>query len=105
MTSTRILIAAVIALTVSSCTWVEPDSAGSAVRVTYDKNLSGCDKRGEVTVSVKHEIAGIDRNAVKVQDELESLARNEAATLGADVVQALGPVEGGEQRYGAYRCG
>lgn len=105
MTLARILLGLAAAFTASSCTWVEPDSAGSAVRVSYDGNLSGCDMRGEVTVSVKHEIAGIERNAVKVQDELESLARNEAATLGADVVQALGPVESGEQRYGAYRCG
>lgn len=105
MSTSRILFSAALAFTIASCTWVEPDREGSAVRVSYGKDLSGCDKRGEVTVSVKHEIAGIERNAIKVQDELESLARNEAATLGADVVQALGPVVGGEQRYGAWRCG
>jgi hypothetical protein len=56
-------------------------------------------------VSVKADIAGIDRKQMKVRDELESLARNEAATLGADTVQALGEPRDGEQRFAAYSCG
>lgn len=92
-------------LLLGACTWVEPDAHGREVRVAYDSDLSACRKRGEVTVSVKHSIAGIERNAIKVRDELESLARNEAATLGADTVQALAPPVDGEQRFGAWICG
>jgi hypothetical protein len=89
----------------AACTWVEPDANGRNVRVVYDGTLEGaCRALGTVTVSVKHEVAGIERNRLKVQDELESLARNEAATMGGDSVQALGEPSGGEQRYGVYRC-
>ena len=89
----------------ASCTWVEPDVRGSGVQVAYaDGELGACRKLGEVTVSVKHEIAGIDRKQIKVRDELESLARNEAATLGATHVQAVTEPSGGEQRFFAYAC-
>lgn len=101
----RLMLLATVALLAASCTWVEPDVHGSAVEVAYaDRNLGACRKLGEVTVSVKHEVAGIDRNPLKVRDELESLARNEAATLGATHVQATSEPEGGEQRYNAYTC-
>jgi hypothetical protein len=92
-------------LLLGACTWVEPDSRGREVRVAYDADLSACVKRGEVTVSVKHSIAGIERNSNKVRDELESYARNEAAALGANTVQALDEPDDGEQRYGAWICG
>jgi hypothetical protein len=92
-------------LLLGACTWVEPDSRGREVRVAYDADLSACRKRGEVTVSVKHSVAGIERNPNKVRDELESYARNEAAVLGANTVQALDDPADGEQRYGAWSCG
>ena len=96
---------ATLGLVANACTWVEPDAGGRAVRVAYADDLSSCTFKGDVTVSVKADIAGIDRKKLKVQDELESLARNEAATIGADTVQALEEPRGGEQRFAAYACG
>ncbi len=96
-------LAATLAL--ASCTWVEPDAGGSTVEVARAaQDLGGCLRRGEVTVSVKADVAGIDRNPLKVRDELESLARNEAATLGATHVQSLEDPHDGEQRFAAYDC-
>ena len=43
---------------------------------------------------MKDSVAFYDRNALRVQDELETLARNEAPGLGADTVQPLGPPDG-----------
>ena len=101
----RKLTVLILACLAASCTWVEPDVRGSGVQVAYgDRDLGACRKLGEVTVSVKHEIAGIDRSEMKVRDELESLARNEAATLGATHVQAVTEPAGGEQRFFAYSC-
>ena len=37
-------------------------------------------------------------------DELETLARNEAPGLGADTVQPKGEPDDGEQRFLAFRC-
>ena len=98
-------IAALAAGTLTACTWVEPDAAGRDVAVADPRvGLEHCRKLGEVTVSVKHSVAGIERNRLKVSDELESLARNEAATMRADTVQALAEPVDGEQRFGAYDC-
>lgn len=95
------------ALWLAACTWVEPDAGGKTIRVAYEEAATAAcvDLHREVTVSVKHEIAGIERDRRKVLDELESLARNETATVAkADTVRALGPVRDGEQRYAMYDC-
>lgn len=98
-------IAAVFVLTLASsaCTWVHMAPGASKVRVV-EQTPSGCDKRGEVEVSVKDSIAFYDRNQLKVRDELETLARNEAPALGADTVQPVAPPVSGEQRFIAWRC-
>ena len=87
-----------------ACTWVEPDAAGTDVRVAYNEDLARCTKRGDVNVSVKDKVWFYDRNELKVRDELESLARNEAARIGADTVMAHGEPREGEQDFTAYRC-
>ena len=96
-------IAIVAAVVVSSCTWVHMAPGASAVKVVTGPP-AGCERRGEVEVSVKDSVAFYDRNALRVQDELETLARNEAPGLGADTVQALGPPADGSQRYAAWKC-
>ena len=68
-------------------------------------DLSGCTRRGEVGVTVKDKVGLYRRNELKVRDELETMARNEAASLGADTVQALNEPSAGEQRFAAYACG
>lgn len=89
---------------VTNCTWVEPNDQGKAVQVAYGKNLIACTQKGTVTASVKHKVGFYTRNDLKVRDELESLARNEASGLGADTIQALGEPQNGEQQFGAYDC-
>jgi hypothetical protein len=56
-------------------------------------------------VSVKDSIAFYERNNLRVREELETLARNEAPGLQADTIQPLAPPLEGEQRFAAYRCG
>lgn len=93
-------------LLLSACAWVKMEPAGNAVRVAdAGADLVACEKRGEVVVSVKHRLAFYERNELKVRDELEILARNEAPALGADTVQARGEPREGEQRFAAFRCG
>lgn len=93
-----------LVLLLSGCTWVHMAPGASAVRVVSGAP-EGCEKRGEVEVSVKHSIAFIDRNPVKVRDELETLARNEAPGLQADTIHPLDGPSGGHQRFAAWRCG
>ena len=99
------LLCCFVVAAASGCTWVKMEPGGSAVRVArLSDDLSACAKRGEVGVAVKDKVGLYQRNALKVRDELETMARNEAASLGADMVQALNEPSAGEQRFAAYRC-
>ncbi|NYZ61364.1 DUF4156 domain-containing protein [Luteimonas deserti] len=98
------LLVVLLSLSASGCTWVHMAPGASAVRVT-GVAPTGCEKRGEVEVSVTHNIAFIERNALRVLEELETLARNEAPGMGADTMSPLGEPSGGTQRFAAWRCG
>ena len=100
----RVLLLVVFLPALSACTWVHMAPGASAVKVATAAP-AGCEKRGEAEVSVKHNVAFIERNPIKVRDELETLARNEAPGVPADTVQPLGEPSGGTQRFAAWRCG
>ncbi|MCE7931136.1 MAG: DUF4156 domain-containing protein [Xanthomonadales bacterium PRO6] len=89
----------------SACTWVALEQSGAGVRVAaVDESLARCQFRGDITVTVTNRVAGVERNSIKVADELETLARNEAATLSANTIQAKSQPAGGEQAFAAYAC-
>lgn len=100
------LFAASLALSLGACTWVKMDPDGASVRVARaGDSLSGCTRKGEVAVSVRDRVGFYERNDLKVRDELETMARNEASSLAADTVQPLNQPSAGEQRFAAYACG
>lgn len=100
------LIVPVLALAVlAGCTWVPMEAGARGIKVVPPGTALSCQKQGEVVVSVKDQVAFYERNELRVRDELETLARNEAPGLQADTIQALGEPDGGEQRFAAYRCG
>lgn len=72
------------------------------VRKTQD--MSSCQKRGEIEVSVKDRLGPYSRDAIRVRDELETLARNEAPSLKADTIQPKTEPDDGVQRFLAFRC-
>ncbi|MFD0725031.1 DUF4156 domain-containing protein [Lysobacter brunescens] len=92
-----------LGLLLGGCTWVHMAPGASQVRVLAQPP-SGCEKRGEVEVSVKDGLGPYERNPLRVRDELETLARNEAPGIGADTVQPLAPPVDGAQRFAAWRC-
>ena len=99
------LAATLLSLTgLSACTWVHMAPGASAVRVV-SAAPANCQERGEVEVSVKERLGPYERNPLRVRDELETLARNEAPGLGGDTVQPLDGFEDGSQRYTVWRCG
>lgn len=93
-----------LASCLGACTWVHMAPGASAVRVVSSPP-PGCTKRGEVEVSVKHSVVFIERNPLRVREELETLARNEAPGLGADTVNPLNQPVKGSQRFAAWHCG
>lgn len=102
----RLTLLCLSILSLSACTWVPMDPGASGVRVLpAGAAPPSCEKRGEVAVSVKDKVGFYERNALRVRDELETLARNEAPGIQADTVQALGEPADGSQRFAAWRCG
>ncbi|HVR82423.1 MAG TPA: DUF4156 domain-containing protein [Luteimonas sp.] len=100
----KLLATLSIAALVGGCTWVHMAPGASTVKVVTGPP-AGCEKRGEVEVSVKDSLGPYERNALRVREELETLARNEAPGLNADTVQPLDEPNDGTQRYAAWRCG
>ncbi|TVO77922.1 DUF4156 domain-containing protein [Sedimenticola selenatireducens] len=91
-------------LLLTGCAWVKPTPEGEKVRVLDADEVTSCKELGTTNVSLIDKIAGINRNAEKVQKELETLARTSAAKIGGDTVVADSPVEDGQQRFIVYRC-
>ncbi len=102
-TLAAIAFATTVVLAAPGCTWVHMAPGASAVQVVSGAP-AGCENRGEVEVSVKDRLGPYERNDLRVRDELETLARNEAPGMGADTVQPLAPPTDGKQRFAAWRC-
>lgn len=85
---------------------IKLDGGGGKVKTAWTQDVSGCRLLGKIKVSVTDHVGFFDRSDIKVRDELEVMARNEAyASLHADTVKPLGDPNRGEQLWGAYRCG
>jgi hypothetical protein len=89
----------------SACTWVDPTSGADGVRVAYDGNVAGCRDAGSISVSVTNKVAFYQRPDLKVRDELETLARNQAAEIPADTIRPNGEPKDGAQQFEAFVCG
>ena len=98
------LIVATSILVVTGCAWVKPTPEGEKVRVLDADEVATCKELGATNVSLLDKIVGINRNAEKVQKELETLARTSAARMGGDTVVADSPVQDGQQRFIVYKC-
>lgn len=107
MRKTLLLIPVIAAVALAGCSWgIKLTDAGRQVRTDWNGDMSACHQIGKVTVSVADHLGPIDRNPIKVRDELEVMARNEAADMpGADSVHPLADPADGSQPWGVYQCG
>ena len=96
------------AILLSACTYgIVLDPGGQDVRVAWNGNtgIRPCRDVGKVTVSVLSRVGPVDRNDIKIRDELEIMARNQAAQMHADTIVPLGEPRDGEQSWEGYACG
>jgi len=101
----RIICISALALAISGgCSWVPLSPEAAQVAAVPVGQVQDCRKIGEAGVSVRDRVAAIQRSPGKVAEELEHLARNEAARLGGDRIVALGPVTHGSRNYAVYNC-
>ncbi|HET7268085.1 MAG TPA: DUF4156 domain-containing protein [Oleiagrimonas sp.] len=107
MRKTLLLIPVIATVVLAGCSWgIKLTNAGRQVRTDWNGDMSACRQIGKVTVSVADHLGPIDRNPIKVRDELEVMARNEAAGMqGANTVHPLADPVDGSQPWGVYQCG
>jgi hypothetical protein len=90
-------------LAACGCTWVHLSEAGEGVQIGYAGDVQSCKMLGTVTVSTQSKVV-VDRSTSKVQEELYTLARNQAAPMGATNLLPHKLPEAGTQAFSAYRC-
>lgn len=94
-----------VALLSSACSpWVKLSAAGSEVRHVSTSVAAECTRVGRVSAVTQQRVVGVGRNDERVRAELLTLARNEAATLGANAVVARSDIDNGRQQFDALRC-
>lgn len=98
------LIMLVVLVALQGCALVELEEDGKQVRVVDKQHVEHCKRVGKTTVSVKSTVAGIDRKHELMQQELEILARNNAADLKGDTIVAITEIKDGKRAYDIYQC-
>ena len=104
MTGFKLIPLAAVAVLIAACTWVPVSQQGADVQVFPPNEVGKCERKGKVTVSVKHKIAGAHRSGEKVSLELITLARNAAAKMGGNMVSPETDPNEGSQVFGVYVC-
>lgn len=101
----RVVFALLLAAPLAACSWVDLSKGGENVTVVTAAPTH-CKRLGNTISITRSELASIDRDRKKVEDELKILARNAGSRMGGDTVVAESKVnEKGEQTFGVYRCG
>lgn len=88
----------------TACTWVQLTGAGQGVRLATVNEIGNCTRVGRTLVHTVSKVTFVERGGDKQQTELVTLARNEGADLGGNVVVAESVINNGEQTFGVYRC-
>ena len=102
----RIALAGALALGCASlaCTWVKLTAGGTAVRVAKEGEVSRCETKGRTHAQTTDRAWMFGRNPKTIAQELESLARNEAALMGGDTIVPASAIEAGRQTFDVYLC-
>jgi hypothetical protein len=91
-------------LTACSSAWVQLSPAGEQVSLATAAEVRNCTRLGTANVSGADNIGFVQRGANRLQEELVTLARNEAGTLGGNRVTPESAIEDGRQTFGVFRC-
>ena len=102
----NIKLIAIIGLTllVGACTWVKLTPAGERVDVRVATSTADCKLIGTLSTSVMDNVSVYKRNEGKVEKELVTMARNDAAAEGANVIVPVDRPLEGSQKFKMYHC-
>ena len=100
----RPIIVLSVSLLLTACNWVQLTSDGRGVRLATQAEVGNCTRIGTTTSTTTSKIIVVQRGGEKMQEELVTLARNEAGLMDGNVVVADSTIESGRQRFVVYRC-
>jgi hypothetical protein len=101
----RLAAIAGAALLAGACTWVKLTQPAEGVHVGTINEVAACKKLGTTTSKTSPKIGIFSRSTKKVDLEVETLARNEAANMGGDTVVPQAPTSSeGRRSFDVYRC-
>ncbi|HAG72065.1 MAG TPA: hypothetical protein DCL66_07650 [Gammaproteobacteria bacterium] len=102
---TKALITAIGAVMLVSCSsWVQLTSEGESVMLLPESGVASCTRVGGTRSSTLNTILFTQRNRLRLEEELATLARNEAGSMSGDAIVIESPISDGTQRFGVYRC-
>lgn len=99
------LLLATFLIVLSSCnSWVGVTTEGEGVRQATAGEIGNCRRIGQAQASTMARVALVERGGERMQDELLRLARNEAGSMGGNVIVPESVIVEGRQTFGVYRC-
>ncbi|MGI1679298.1 MAG: DUF4156 domain-containing protein [Cellvibrionaceae bacterium] len=90
---------------VGGCTWVKLSEEANMVALVSKNDVVSCQKLGTTTSKVLDKVAFLKRSKTKQNEELTTLAKNEAVKMGGDTIVVEGEIEDGRQKFLVYQCG
>jgi hypothetical protein len=94
----------VLMLGCGASNWVQLTAPAREVSVAVPAQVSNCRRIGTSNVNALDKLAFVQRGSQKLQEELVTLARNEAADMGGNRVVAESTISEGRQTFGVFRC-
>jgi hypothetical protein len=91
-------------LILSGCNWVQLTAEGQGVRLATASEVSNCSRVGRTNARTLSRVVVVERGGEQLQSELLTLARNEAGSMGGNVVVPESLIDKGQQSFGVYRC-
>jgi hypothetical protein len=84
--------------------WVQLTAPAQQVSLALPAQVTNCTRVGTSTANALDKLAFLQRGSQKLQEELVTLARNEAADMGGNRVVAESTITEGRQTFGVFRC-
>ncbi|NKB32561.1 MAG: DUF4156 domain-containing protein [Pseudomonadales bacterium] len=101
----RIFLLSSLIFVITGCnSWVQVTDEGDSVRLGTSQEVANCQRVGRAQAQTLSRVIVVERGGERLQEELTRLARNEAGTMGGNVIVPESVIEEGRQSFGVYRC-
>ncbi|MBK51294.1 MAG: hypothetical protein CMQ45_02790 [Gammaproteobacteria bacterium] len=101
----RILKVWCLPMLLTSCgNWVQLTGPGQQVEVRSESQVSGCEPLGRASSSTLDRLLLVERNTAQQENELLTLARNEAGDMGGNAIAPITTALDGQQSFAVFRC-